>query len=127
MGLALRRADRDEEAVAQFRRSDFGQCAHCALPGLADVYERAGERDSAIAVRERYLAITSFGRPFWDDSVLGPALERLGQLYDEAGDREKAAEYYARFVELWASADPELQPRVEAAQRRIDEIFAETG
>jgi tetratricopeptide (TPR) repeat protein len=118
---------RFEEAVSEFRRSDFGPCAHCALPGLADVYDRAGDRDSAIAVRERYLAISSFGRNFWDDSVLGPALERLGQLYDEAGDREKAAEYYARFVELWRDADPELQPRVEAAQRRIDEIFAETG
>ncbi len=118
---------RFEEAVAEFRRSDFGPCAHCALPGLADVYDRAGDRDSAVAVRERYLAISSFGRNFWDDTVLGSTLERLGQLYDEAGDREKAAEYYARFVELWRDADPELQPRVEAAQRRIDEIFAETG
>jgi tetratricopeptide (TPR) repeat protein len=118
---------RYEEAVAEFRRSDFGPCVYCALPGLADVYDRAGERDSAIAVRERYLAISSFGRTFWDDTVLGPALEHLGQLYDEAGDREKAVEYYARFVELWRDADPELQPRVEAAQRRIDEIFAETG
>jgi tetratricopeptide (TPR) repeat protein len=118
---------RYEEAAAEFRRSDFGGCTHCALPGLADVYDRAGERDSAIAVRERYLAVSSFGRTFWDDTVLGPALERLGQLYDEAGDRDKAVEYYARFVELWADADPELQPRVEAAQRRIDEIFAETG
>ena len=51
----------------------------------------------------------------------------FGQLYDEAGDRQKAVEYYAKFVELWRDADPELQPRVEAAQRRIDEIFAETG
>jgi tetratricopeptide (TPR) repeat protein len=118
---------RYEEAVAEFRRSDFGPCVHCALPGLADVYDRAGERDSAIVVRERYLAVSAFGRTFWDDTVLGPALERLGQLYDEAGDRKKAAEYYARFVELWRDADPELQPRVEAAQRRIDEIFAETG
>jgi tetratricopeptide (TPR) repeat protein len=98
---------RYEEAAAEFRRSDFGGCTHCALPGLADVYDRAGERDSAIAVRERYLAVSSFGRTFWDDTVLGPALERLGQLYEDA--------------------DPELQPRVEAAQRRIDEIFAETG
>ncbi len=48
-------------------------------------------------------------------------------IHDEAGDRERAVEYYARFVELWRDADSELQPRVEAAQRRIDEIFAETG
>ena len=48
-------------------------------------------------------------------------------IHDEAGDREKAVEYYARFVELRADADPELQPRAWAAQRQIDEIFAETG
>ena len=54
-------------------------------------------------------------------------LERLGQLYDEQGDLENAAKYYAQFVELWAEADPELQPRVEAAQKRLDEIFAQRG
>ena len=36
-------------------------------------------------------------------------------------------EHLARFVELWKEADPELQPRVEAAQRRLNEIFAERG
>jgi len=48
-------------------------------------------------------------------------------MYDERGDWEKAAEYYARFVELWKGADAELQPRVEVAQKRLDEIFAERG
>ena len=52
---------------------------------------------------------------------------RLGQLYDEAADLENAARYYAMFVELWSDADPVLQPRVQAAQRRLDEIFAERG
>jgi DNA-binding SARP family transcriptional activator len=55
------------------------------------------------------------------------SLERLGQLYDEQGDRTKAVEYYARFAELWKDADPELQPRVQAAQARLDEILAERG
>jgi len=36
----------------------------------------------------------------------------------------ESAEHYATFVELWKDADPELQPRVEAALYRLDEIFA---
>ncbi len=64
----------------------------------------------------------------WGDRYfLGPTYEHLGQLYDEQGDWEKAAEYYARFVELWREADSELQPRVRAAQQRLEEIFAERG
>jgi hypothetical protein len=35
--------------------------------------------------------------------------------------------YYARFVELWDDADDELQPRVQAAQARLDEILRQRG
>jgi len=55
------------------------------------------------------------------------AAERLGQLYDAQGDLERAAAYYAVFTEMWKDADPELQPRVEAARARLQEIIAERG
>ena len=118
---------RYEEAVDEFRRSDVGQCLTCSLFGLGLAYEHAGQPDSALASYERYLETTSMAQQFTDPGSLAAILERLGQLYDERGDWEKAAEYYARFVELWAEADAELQPRVEAAQQRLDEIFAERG
>ena len=51
----------------------------------------------------------------------------LGRSDIEAGDLENAAVYYARFVELWADADAELQPRVEAARTRLEEIIRERG
>ncbi len=47
------------------------------------------------------------------------AHERLGDLYEELGDPEKAAAAYRRFVAGWDDADPELQGRVEAARRRM--------
>ena len=62
-----------------------------------------------------------------DQYVLGPTYERLGQLYDEKGDYENASRNYAGFVELWREADPELQPRVETAQKRLEQIIAEGG
>lgn len=45
--------------------------------------------------------------------------ERLGQVLEALGEEEKAARHYARFADLWAEADPEFQPRVEAARERI--------
>jgi len=44
------------------------------------------------------------------------------ELYENAGDVRHATEYYGRFVDLWKSADPELQPRVVEARGRIDRM-----
>jgi tetratricopeptide (TPR) repeat protein len=115
------------EAVDAFRRSDVGECVTCTLHPLALAYEASGQPDSALSVYEQLLSRPDPIRLFSDQGAGALTLERLGQLYDERGDWEKAAEYYARFVELWKAADPELQPRVEAAQQRLDEIFAERG
>jgi hypothetical protein len=59
--------------------------------------------------------------------VLALSNERLGYLYDEAGDPERASMYLARFVELWDEADPEFQARVDAARARLAEILRERG
>ena len=115
------------EAVDEYRRSDVGECVTCTLYPLARAYEASGQPDSARSVYEQLLSRPDPVRLFADQGAGALTLERLGQLYDERGDWEKAAEYYARFVELWKAADPELQPRVEAAQQRLDEIFAARG
>ena len=80
-----------------------------------------------MALYEAYVNSHADYRLWWDTNNLGPSLERLGQLYDEQGDLENAALYYARFVELWADADAELQPRVETARTRLEEIIRERG
>jgi tetratricopeptide (TPR) repeat protein len=118
---------RYDEAIDELKRADVGQCLTCTLWGLGQAYEGAGQPDSALATYERYLDATNIVQTFTDPGNLAAILERLGQMYDERGEWEKAAEYYARFVELWQEADPELQPRVEAAQQRLEEIFAERG
>lgn len=50
---------------------------------------------------------------------------RLGQIYERQGKPVEALENYRRFVELWEDADPELQPRVDAARRAIDALSGE--
>jgi len=116
-----------EEGVASLRRGDSGPCTPCTPNRLARAYDRAGVADSAVAYYEAYLANGMLFRPFIDATNRGPALERLGQLYDSRGDLENAQKYYAEFVELWAEADDVLQPRVRAAQARLDEILKERG
>jgi tetratricopeptide (TPR) repeat protein len=114
---------RYDEVLALIRASDPGSTRLISSVYLARAYEALGQADSALASYERYVTTPAEGRLFmWDQFFLGPALERGAQLFDQRGDTEKAAEYYSRFVELWSGADPELQPRVEAARRRLEEF-----
>ena len=118
---------RYDDAISELLRSERGSCVR-RCSGLARAYDMAGQTDSAVATYERYLASPAlFGSVFADQFNLAYFHERLGELYDERGDWEKAAEHYAKFVELWSGADAALQPRVQAAQRRLDEIFAARG
>ncbi len=127
LGLIALAEDRLPEAITEFQRADQGICPICALPLLGTAYELAGEPNSALAAYEHYVTTPWLGRAgSWPDGVthsdlywLGPTYERLGLLYEERGDAAKAIEYYGRLVELWKDADPELQPRVEAARRAI--------
>lgn len=48
-----------------------------------------------------------------------------GSLYLEVGDTVAAARYLAEFIELWQDADPELQPRIESAQRLLAQLVGE--
>ncbi|MGH7586895.1 MAG: tetratricopeptide repeat protein [Gemmatimonadales bacterium] len=113
------------EAIALFRKSMAGPlCRRCAAPQLANALEAAGQRDSAIAQYELVLGGSDLGEI---DMPLHQvrARYRLGELYAERGDRERAKEHLGRFIELWRDADPVLQPRVAEARRRLAELTAE--
>jgi len=45
--------------------------------------------------------------------------QRLGELWEQKGDKQRAMGHYLKFVELWKNADPALQPKVSEARRRI--------
>ena len=119
------------EAIAEFRKGDVGydgkpanECSPCLAYNLARAFDAAGQPDSAVTMFERYLET-----PYWQkytppmDPVRVPAIhERLGQLYESKGQDEKAAEQYRAFIELWKNADPELQPRVAEARRRLAKL-----
>jgi tetratricopeptide (TPR) repeat protein len=89
---------------------------------MARAYDLAGEADSALAIYERYVMHPSLFRPYTDSFDLSPTYERLAAMYEQRGDTAKAIYYYGKLVELWKDADPELQPRVEAARRAIEAL-----
>ncbi len=119
---------RHGEAIPALREADWGYgCQPCADHAVGRAFDLWGKPDSAAVYYEKYLT-PAFNFRMWVDGVWkGWTLERLGQLYDEMGDLEQAAGYYGLFVDLWAEADAELQPRVTAARNRMEEIARERG
>lgn len=128
VALAERRYD---DAIAEFRLGDQlpdgpRNPMWYQLHGrLGRVYDAAGRADSAIAHYERWAGALGSFRPQNADLELAAVLERLGDLHARA-NREKAVEYYSRFIELWKAADPELQPRVDAARMAVASMGLDT-
>ncbi|UCC48864.1 MAG: tetratricopeptide repeat protein [Gemmatimonadota bacterium] len=119
---------RPQDAIAEFRRADRGPCPICLLPLLGQAYDLAEEPDSVVAIYERYLNTPWLGRLGDADwYALAGIYERLAGLYELRGDRERAAQHYNRFIELWRDADPELQPRVQAARRALERLLQEAS
>jgi tetratricopeptide (TPR) repeat protein/TolB-like protein len=118
---------RYDDAVAEFRRAFSRPQEVEPRIGLARAFDAAGRADSARVHYRSFLEQPHFLAIFAYSWHLANALERLARLEDEAGDPEAAALLYAEFVELWEDADPELQPRVQAAQARLEEIIQARG
>ncbi|PYO94916.1 MAG: hypothetical protein DMD60_14035 [Gemmatimonadetes bacterium] len=119
---------RIQDAIKGYRTwYDEDGCAVCGLFLLGRAYEKAGERDSGVAVYERAVNTPGYFRAFEESATLGPTYRRLGELYEERGDKARARDYYSRFVELWKDADTELQPSVREVRAKLSELNRETG
>ncbi|HET7585593.1 MAG TPA: protein kinase [Gemmatimonadaceae bacterium] len=118
------------EALREFRLSDTmpdgpsGPCGICVDVAMATAFDRAHQADSAIARYERYVQAPFYARSSHeiDGAWLAYVSRRLGELYEEKGDRARAAAYYQKFVTLWRNADPDLQPQVADVKRRLSRL-----
>jgi tetratricopeptide (TPR) repeat protein len=126
------------EAVAEFRRGDMlpdgpaNECIICIFANLGRAFDAAQQRDSAIAMYESYLKtpytermdvplFVEFAEPV-DPIFRAGTQRRLAELYEAKGDTAKAVAHYREFIEQWKNADPELQPRVAEAKRRLTQL-----
>lgn len=123
--IALAEASYDDAIEATQAWDTEMACPVCALPQLARAYDAASRPDSAIAIYERFLATPWLWRHWQDGVERAMTLKRLGELYEARNDRERAAEYYNGFVELWKEADPDLQPLVRDVRGRIARLVGE--
>jgi tetratricopeptide (TPR) repeat protein len=125
--IALKHGRATPDAERRLRAaSDSSPCLQCAWMSIARLYDEGGRSDSAIAIYER--AVPYPGEPdrLWEDGFTLPrAYRRLGELYEQKGNRTKALQYYGLFVELWRNADPDLQPAVREVKQRMAQLAGE--
>jgi tetratricopeptide (TPR) repeat protein len=111
------------DAAHEARAADFGSCLTCAEPLAGYAYDRAQQADSAIASFTRYTSSTSMlNRMNSDQYFLALMYRRLAELWENKGDKTRAADYYTKFIDLWKNADPELQPKVAEARKRLAKL-----
>ena len=108
------------QAFEKWRKvEDIDPCNICSDFEIALAFEQSGAQDSAIARYEHYVN-TPDARRIWSDPFeLASTYERLADLYAARGDRQNAARYAGKFVELWKDADAQLQPRVQAKREML--------
>lgn len=93
----------------------------------AEAHAATNSPDTAAAAYERLLGTV----PIWGarSAYLGPlwplAHERLADLYLATGDTAAAVAHLSAFAALWRDADPDLQPRVEAARDLVARLRPE--
>ena len=102
-------------------------CPDCGAWDEGVAYERANQPDSAIAAYQRAVGPGTGFRILSNAWGLAPSLKRLGELYEERGDKAKALDYYTRFVGLWKDADPVLQPSVREVRGRMAKLAGEAN
>ncbi len=110
------------DEVLDTLRAGLGRspCKPCFRNDAARLHDAAGRPDSALV---GYLALADAMEPAWLAGVSVPDLAqaylRLGELFDQKGNRERAREFYGLFADLYRNADAEVQPRVRQVRERI--------
>jgi tetratricopeptide (TPR) repeat protein len=115
------------EGIQFIRRSEMlpdgpvGNCTSCMPVFLSFAFDKANMPDSAIHYLQLGLTVFDPNRmsDVRDPIVIPLFNKRLGELYEERGDRVKAVEHYRKVIEVWKNADPELQVTVSELRERI--------
>jgi tetratricopeptide (TPR) repeat protein len=115
---------RREEALAllegaRFWTNDSGLEGGVDSPFTTHFHERFARPELLYELGREDEALPWYRALAYDLLYSGPAELRQAQIYEHKGDRRRAVEHYARFVELWAESDAELQPMVRQAQQAL--------
>ncbi len=130
-GAVFTAEHRYNDAIASLARAGIAMnnyvCPVCALPDLANAYDKANEPDSAIAVYRRYVTTP------WSDWMTSNgefrslAWRRLGELYETQGDTRRAILALQTVAGLWEHADASVQPDLADVRARLVRLRALTS
>jgi tetratricopeptide (TPR) repeat protein len=116
-------AGRTREALSALESAGWESAAPYVMAEAYDRYFRGellaqvGRDDEALGW---FRSIAE--RAAYELVYLAPSHLRQAEIYDRRGDRDEAVKHYRRFIELWHKADPELQPVVDGARKRLAEL-----
>jgi serine/threonine-protein kinase len=117
---------RDAEALGDIETAGWEAAASVFVSEAYDRYFRAELLQRLARTDE---ALGWYGsiaeRAAYELVYLAPSHRRQAEIYVLRGQRDSAAVHYRRFIELWSGADPELQPAVSEARRRVEELEGE--
>ena len=105
----------DPRTHGSHRSSIFSQVAERYL--RAELLRESGRIVEAI---DAYGAVADYSV----DGLMysGPAHLRRAEMYEQMGDRAKAAQHLRRFIDTWRDCDPALRPMRESAERRLAQL-----
>jgi tetratricopeptide (TPR) repeat protein len=122
----LRATGQHQAAMTEFRKLAKWGGATGIDAEYARTWDLMGQKDSATVYFERQLASTSLNFYLWFDGLYAQQSRlRLGELYAERGQADKAYQVYADFVNQWKNADAALQPQVDDVRARMRRIQAQ--
>jgi len=84
----------------------------------AEILFSRGEYDDAL---KWYNSLWD-GNLTWGSDHLGTTYLRTAAVHEERGESELAAQYYAKFIDLWKESDPKYQGLVDQARQREQQI-----
>jgi hypothetical protein len=114
---ARMRVERHYRQPAEFEFT--GEAGLMRAYAWADLLSRLGDDRAAL---EAYARLDSASERIEHPGYLARSYAERGAILQRLGERERAIEYYERFIDAWRHADPDLQPLVDRARSAVDAL-----
>ena len=86
------------------------------LESLAHAESKLGNREEALKRYQELAGIHYLGNEAQEQWIL--AHYQLGRLFQEAGDKDKARQYYEKFLTIWKDGDADM-PAIKDAKAQL--------